>query len=127
MLLSPAIFPCCSGEGPNGEEEVWFGRLVSFVVISRDNAEESWAFVQWYAEAAHNETTALTRMSRLKWCKHQRCIGRTGELSRMEYYDLIPLTKIIKPVFIQPDPTAADHFLYNHFLSTDLTAPTRLD
>ncbi|PSC69766.1 pro convertase subtilisin kexin type 5-like [Micractinium conductrix] len=85
------------GEGPNGEEEVWFGRLVSFVVISRDNAEESWAFVQWYAEAAHNETTALTRMSRLKWCKHQRCIGRTGELSRMEYYDLIPLTKIIKP------------------------------
>lgn len=74
-----------------------------------------WAFVQWFEVAAHNEFTGATGLPRLRWSHHSRTVGG-GPAARCPWYDLAPLASLIEPVFIQNDPTAEGHFLYNHYV-----------
>lgn len=98
--------------------ELWFGRVVAFVSTPYSAAAEAteWAFVRWFEEAPHVAgVTDVTGLARLRWCTHMRRVGN-GPEQLCPFYDLVALRAVIEPVFLQPDPTAENHFFYNHFV-----------
>lgn len=58
-------------------------------------------------------------MTRLRWCSQSRPAaeygGGSGRVS-VPFTDLVQLSHIMDPVFLQPDGSADDHFFYNHYI-----------
>ena len=110
-----------------GEQELWFGQLRLLFAFTRGRQEYHAAFIQWYeavpsgprkpSRAGHIGPVAArdaTHMQRLKWAK-----VRVGGQSQ-DWYGCVFIASVLRPAFIQPDPTSAEHspqhFFYNHFM-----------
>ena len=62
-----------------------------------------------------------TGMSRLRWCKQNRRADEVGlpggrRLVEMDFTDLVPLSDISGPVFLQPDASTDGTFYYNNYV-----------
>ena len=69
------------------------------------------AFVRWYDAAdTRNNPHPLRSMQRLKWATLRE---RRTELA---HYDVILADRIIRMVYIQPDPTSPQHFYFDHYV-----------
>lgn len=100
--------------GANGA--LWFGRLVAFVCTGASSSsrkcqreDEQWAFLRWLEQAPQ---TAL-----LRWCSRLRQMP-DGSRRQAPYYDLVHIVDI-KPVCMQEDPTADEHFFIITWLGAD--------
>ena len=127
-MLAPA--PCMTqmSETPcrASEQEMWFGQLRLLFAFTCGGQEYTAAFtdgIRWYEAVpnGHQRTGRApqagpvaarnaTRMQRLKWAT-----VRVGGQSR-DWYGCVYIASILRPAFIQPDPTTAEHCFYNHFM-----------
>lgn len=86
----------------------WYGQVQAFVSFQErgKRGRTQAAFLRWYQEAEHNNRTQLLGMPRLKWSR-EPAPGADGRNVVCDYYDLIPLADINRPVLIQRDPTSS--------------------
>ena len=87
----------------------WYGQVHAFLSYQERGrrVRSEAAYVRWYVEVAHSPRTALLGWPRLKWSREPGP-GADGRTVVCDYYDLIPLADINRPVLIQPDPTGGD-------------------
>lgn len=96
--------------------EVWFARVLAFIGYeSRAGGWRAAAYVHWYEAEDNSAETEPLHMVRLRRARHQRPYERRAPVTQ-DFTDLIPLEDIIEPVLLQPDPSKARRFFYNHFV-----------
>ncbi len=99
---------------PRHGREFWFGQVLlvfSYALPSAPTKQELAVLVRWYCAAPHTPFTARTRLQRLRW-EMVALPGRRG--ARTPRCDVVAEHNIAEPVHIVPDPTAEDHFFFNH-------------
>ena len=112
---------CCRGNA----DQTWFAQLrLLFSYRSNHSGKMiAAAFVRWYDAAdtrkrlpskgrllKGRQDRPLRGMQRLKWATLKE--GRT----ELPHYDCILADRIIRPVYIQPDPTCPQRFYFNHYV-----------
>lgn len=94
----------------------WYGQVQAFLSYQergRRGRSEA-AYVRWYTEVEHSVKTAPLGWPRLKWSREPGP-GADGRTVVCDYYDLIPLADINRPVLIQRDPTGGDAVAWQRF------------
>lgn len=94
---------------------MWIGRVEAFLSFK---GHGNWAFVRWFEEAPQSQRTAPLGLMRLRWCYHERTVPGTSRRGQVPFYDLVQLSHVVEPVFVQEDRSlrgeASAHFFYNH-------------
>ena len=108
-MVCPALRQC-------GNDEEWYAKLPLLFVARDGNREEECAFVHWYEDdASPSAQTAATGMRCLRPAKRRH--PRREAPCAAARYDVIRVSTIQRPVYIQPDPQKQGVFFVNHFFS----------
>ncbi len=103
---------CCRGDN----NKVWFAKLlVIFSYTSSSGSEIEAAFVRWLVakrpavkDKKHAKNLILVQ---LKW---------EEEKGRSSSADIIELSSILGPCYVQPDPIKLDTFYFNRWVGSTL-------
>ena len=98
--------------GGDNDEEVWFGQLLLLFSYKTVWAEHECAFVRWLTPVQRPAHAVNLRLKAMKWAM-TRATGIRGKVFQT---DIVPVTSIIGPCFMQPDPIAKNIFYYNHWI-----------